>query len=207
MNTSQYRISKDRLLKTLENWDSLMNFKVNIIACGGTALTLMDIKESTKDVDFIVPIISECERLIKFLRNIGYVDGAGGLVHENDPFFIYQFWSGANVFTTELLNSPLNEGQNIPIRKWKKIYLGALNLNDLITTKIFRGTGVDIQDCLEVLKKKDVDPWRLYKHYKETADYDINPDKVMINFINFIERLYSEGLATDEFLKEVMSCR
>jgi len=42
MNTSQYRISKTRLLKTLSNWDSLMNFKVNLIACGGTALTSKD---------------------------------------------------------------------------------------------------------------------------------------------------------------------
>lgn len=183
-----------------------MNFKVNLIACGGTALTLMDIKESTKDVDFIVPVPGEYERLCKFLKNIGYAEGAGGLVHDDDPFFIYQFWSGSNVFTTELLCSPLDEGQNIPVQKWKHIYLGALNLNDLITTKIFRGTVVDVQDCLEVFKKTEIDPWSLYMHYKETADYDINPDKVMMNFIMFAEKLYFKGFVSDDFLKEVMSC-
>ena len=36
-------------MSTLDNWNSLMNFKVHLIACGGTAMILLDIKDSTKD--------------------------------------------------------------------------------------------------------------------------------------------------------------
>ena len=48
VRSKRYRISAIDLLDTLENWDSLMNFRVRLIACGGTALTLLNIKESTK---------------------------------------------------------------------------------------------------------------------------------------------------------------
>ncbi len=41
-----YRLTGDKMLQTIENWDRLMNFRVQLIACGGTALTLLKIKES-----------------------------------------------------------------------------------------------------------------------------------------------------------------
>ena len=49
-------------MSTLDNWNSLMNFKVHLIACGGTAMTLLDIKDSTKDIDFVVPKENEYKR-------------------------------------------------------------------------------------------------------------------------------------------------
>ncbi len=46
-----YRIDKDRLLDTFSAWDSYLKRKVHLIACGGTALTLLGVKDSTKDID------------------------------------------------------------------------------------------------------------------------------------------------------------
>ena len=69
---SKYRITGTELLQTIENWEHLINFKVNLIGCGGTALTLLEIKDSIKDIDFIVPIDKEYVRLMKFLRSLGY---------------------------------------------------------------------------------------------------------------------------------------
>ena len=66
VRTSQYRLGSAELLDTLDNWESLMNFRVHLIACGGTALTLLNIKESTKDIDFIVPVTNEYDKLINF---------------------------------------------------------------------------------------------------------------------------------------------
>ena len=63
-----YRLTGSKLMQTIHNWDSLMNFHVRLIACGGTALTLLNIKETTKDIDFVVPVVTEYEKLMKFLR-------------------------------------------------------------------------------------------------------------------------------------------
>jgi hypothetical protein len=116
VKTSKYRITGKELIETLDNWDQLMNFKVNLISCGGTALTLLEIKESTKDVDFIVPITREYGRLMKFLTSLGYKEKGGGLRHPHDPNFVYQFWVGNKVFTTALLDPPLDPGRNIFIK-------------------------------------------------------------------------------------------
>ncbi|MEW6079742.1 MAG: hypothetical protein AB1724_18190 [Thermodesulfobacteriota bacterium] len=50
-----YRLNKQTLLSVLGQWNGFLKRKVHLIACGGTALTLLDIKASTKDVDFLVP--------------------------------------------------------------------------------------------------------------------------------------------------------
>jgi len=64
----------DRLLETLEVWDGLIagRGKVHLIACGGTGLTLLGIKDTTKDVDLLVPEEKEYKKLIAFLTNAGY---------------------------------------------------------------------------------------------------------------------------------------
>lgn len=70
----EYRISRDALLKTLTVWDEVMpgRGKIHLIACGGTALTLLGYKASTKDVDFLVPEKKEYKRLVDFLKKAGY---------------------------------------------------------------------------------------------------------------------------------------
>ncbi len=206
VSTSKYRLTGDDLMLTLYNWDSLMNFNIRLIACGGTAMTLLNIKESTKDIDFVVPVETEYKRLMKFLKTIGYQDAGGGLRHSDDPNFIYQFWSGNQVFTTQLLDPILDEGKHIVVREWRHIYLGALNMTDLVITKMFRGTSVDIADCITIFITREIDTEQLLTRYREAARYDLNPDKVIKNFIYFIEKLFEKQLVTIEFLKKVKSC-
>jgi hypothetical protein len=201
----KYRISGVDLLDTLENWDSLMNFRVRLIACGGTALTLLNIKESTKDIDLIVPETSEYDKLMKFLKALNYRYRGNGLVHEDDPYFIYQFWCGNKVFTTDLLESPLKEKKHILIHRWTHIYLGVLNLTDLIITKMFRGTPADREDCLAAFATGQVDAEKLFESYSEAVRYDLNPEKVMQNFGYLAEGLYEDQLISEKFYQKVRS--
>ena len=205
VQTTKYRISGVDLLDTLENWDSLMNFRVRLIACGGTALTLLNIKESTKDIDLIVPETSEYDKLMKFLKALNYRFKGNGLVHEDDPYFIYQFWCGNKVFTTDLLESPLKENKHILINRWTHIYLGALNLTDLIITKMFRGTPGDREDSIAAFSTGQVDAEKLLESFSEAARYDLNPEKVMQNFGYLVEGLHEERLISEKFYQKVRS--
>lgn len=200
---NRYRLSVEDLLATLDNWDSLMNFRVRLIGCGGTALSLLKIKDSTKDIDFTVPVVREYERLMKFLRDLGYEEKGGGLAHDDDPNFIYQFWCGNKVFTTNLLDSPLEPGKHIMVKRWSHIYLGALNLTDLIITKMFRGTPVDRDDCIAAFATGKVKAEKLLERYSETARYDLNPEKMMKNFVYLAEGLRELKLISDNFFEKV----
>ena len=205
VRANKYRITGRELLETIDNWEHLINFKVNLIGCGGTALTLLEIKESTKDIDMIVPVQKEYEKLMTFLRSIGYQEKGNGLAHPDDPNFLYQFWTGNRVFTTELIDSPLETGKNILIKKWRHIYLGALNLQDLIITKMFRCTQVDIDDCVAAFASSNMDSAALLERYAEAAKYDLNPEKMIANFIIFAEALVEKSLVNQSFLEKAAS--
>lgn len=198
-----YRLTSDELLETLEIWDGLMSFRVKLIACGGTAMTLLGIKESTKDIDFIVPVESQHDRLMRFLKEIGYDYGGGGLKHQDDPNFIYQFFCGNFVFTTPLPEPVLNAGNHTLICRWTHIYLGAINLMDLITTKMFRGTSADMEDCTAVFNTGKVDADLLLYRYVNAALHDLNPHKVMENFYFLAEKLLDKKLIREEYLRKV----
>jgi hypothetical protein len=201
--STKYRLSANDLLDTLDNWNSLMNFRVHLIACGGSALTLLKIKDSTRDIDFTVPMHKEYDRLMKFLGDLGYEEKGGGFAHDDDPNFIYQLWRGKKVFTTDLLDSPLDSGNHIPIKRWSHIYLAALNLTDLIITKMFRGTSVDRDDCIAAFATGKVNAEKLLERYSETARYDLNPEKMMKNLVYLAEGLRELKLVSDKFLEKV----
>ena len=67
-----YRLNKHSLLDILGQWNGFAKRKIHLIACGGTAMTLQDIKESTRDVDIIVPV--ELERLDRHFREMAQYD-------------------------------------------------------------------------------------------------------------------------------------
>ncbi len=55
----EYRIDKERLIDTIAVWDSYLCRKVHLIACGGTAMTLLGIKDSTKNLDHFLSLLKE----------------------------------------------------------------------------------------------------------------------------------------------------
>ena len=63
----EYRLNKNHLLEILGEWNRFLKRKIHLIACGGTAMTLMGVKSSTKDVDFIAPKVREHDYLTKQL--------------------------------------------------------------------------------------------------------------------------------------------
>jgi hypothetical protein len=191
----QYRIDKEGLLAELAAWNNFLGRKVYLIACGGTALTLLGVKDSTKDIDFMVPRVNDYAYLIKLLKELGYksVTGSGWA---RGGGFIFEFYRENRVHTTELLESPLKAGNHIPVKEYSRIYLGALNYYDLIISKLFRGTSVDMDDCLALIKaKRDVmDIQKLETRFLMTAGYDVSEQKIVLNLKHFLKRLKKEGL-------------
>ena len=189
-----YRVLADELTETLGAWDELIpgREKIRMIACGGTALTLLGYKESTKDVDFLLPDKGEYERLVKFLEGAGYEPVTSCGWKRSGENIIFDLYPGKRVYSTELLTSPLEEGGNRRVKEWKKIYLGVLNPVDLIISKLFRGTDADLQDSLELLKREKVDLKKLEKRYRETARYETGESRVLKNFALFLSRVKKE---------------
>jgi hypothetical protein len=191
-----YRIDTQQLLDILGQWNHFIKRKVHLIACGGTALTLLGIKNSTKDVDFIVPMVPEYKYLVKILQDLGYNQASGYGWKKQGEIFIFDLFPGNRIHTTELLESPLLEGNHQLLQEFSKLYIGILNAYDLIASKLFRGTEVDFEDCLMLVRARrdEIDLERIEKHFKELARHDVSEERLIGNIEHFMSLLREEGL-------------
>jgi len=189
-----YRIDKKGLFDRLGAWNRFLKRSVHLVACGGTALTLLNIKPSTKDIDLIIPNVDEYRYLIDTLGQLGY-KSASGSGWARDDGFIFDIFAGKRVHTTELLDSPLDEGKNTLIKEFSRIYLGVLNHYDILISKLFRGASVDMEDCRLLVKSKiyEIDIKKFIGRFQETASYDISEEKVNKNLDHFLRILKKEG--------------
>ena len=191
------RADKQLLLARLADWDSFLRRRVRLIACGGTALTLLNIKPSTKYIDLIVPDIGEHDYLLRTLEKLGYKSVSGSGLRRGDDF-VFDLFRGSRVHTTDLIESPLEPKNHILIKEFSSIYLGALNLYDLLISKLFRGESVDFEDCLTLVgqRRNEIDLQIFEERFRETASYDISEERAIKNleyFIDLIKKRDSNG--------------
>lgn len=187
----KYRLTKQDLFDTLTGWNSFLRKNVHLIACGGTALTLMNIKESTKDVDFMIPVPEEYDYIIEVLGMLGYKRTTASGWRRRGEQYIFDLFRGKRIHTTELLESPLENGRSRVIKEWNSVSLAILNEYDLITSKLFRGTTTDYEDCIALIKGRQgkIDIEKLKRHFFETASYDVSEERDKNNFEFFIKKL------------------
>lgn len=140
-------LDKSRLLSLLEAVDAELEGgeggnntkKITLVAAGGTAMTLLDLKPSTIDIDFTGPYddIAEFNRI------------QNGIPHG----FKIDTWSDGMVFSQGLPDDYLKKSIAIKTKKLKKINLKALHPVDIIVTKIGRLNDRDVQDIRDCIKK------------------------------------------------------
>jgi hypothetical protein len=191
----EYRLTKEMLIAQLAQWDSFLKREIHLIACGGTAMTLLGVKASTRDVDFIVPKQQEYEYLIKLLKDLGYKNVRGSGWARDHEAFIFDLFAGKRVHTTDLLNDPLESANHTLIKEFAHIYLGVLNDYDLIVSKLFRGDRVDFEDCVSLMKaRKDVvDMDKLKNYFFEMLSYHpVGKNRVQGNWDSF-QKMLSEA--------------
>ena len=191
MVQTEYRLGREELLDILRAWNRLLRRKVRLIACGGTALTLLGVKASTKDVDFMVPDIREYNYLTKQLPAMGYMQTNGPGWRRKGEVFHFDIFRGNSIHTTGLLQSPLEDDRNRLLVEFSHLYIGILNDYDLIVSKLMRGTSVDFEDCvmLATAHHDGLDIERLVTHFHEMVSYDVAEKRLRPNIDHFLELL------------------
>ena len=131
---------KSALFDLLEVLDEDLNKRITIVAVGGTAMTLLDLKPSTIDLDFTLSgdDLPEFDRVLK----------------NNPPGFKVDKWPDGYVFCQYLPDDYLEK--SIKIREFSHISLRAIQPVDIIVTKIGRLYERDIQDIGDCIRKSNV---------------------------------------------------
>lgn len=188
----EYRLNKESLLTSLAQWNSFLKRKVHLIACGETAMTLLNIKESTRDIDFMVPKEGEYKYLVKTIQLLGYKNVPSYGWARSGEVFVFDLFPGNRIHTTDLLDDPLQEGKHVLIKEFSHIYLGVLNDYDLIVSKLFRGSEVDFQDCAHLIEahKDEINIEKLKMHFFELLSYhSVGEERVKGHWETFEKRL------------------
>lgn len=166
-------LSKQQLLDFLEELDKKLEREITVVAVGGTAMTLHNIKASTIDVDFTIPAedFSEFHRVLDLVPHGFKVD----------------IWNNGMVFSQDLPEDYLEKSK--PVRtKMKSMKLKTLDPLDIIVTKIGRLNERDKEDIATCIKKFKITKTHIKKRAKQVIytgreeNYEINLNHIMRNF-------------------------
>jgi hypothetical protein len=129
-------LDKGSLVEFLKVLDGELDDRITIVAAGGTAMTLLDVKTSTIDVDFTIPAK---EKII--FENVLHITPHG---------FKIDMWPDGLVFSQQLPPDYLEK--SIQILALDHIVLKALDPVDIVVSKAGRLDHKDIEDIESCIK-------------------------------------------------------
>lgn len=169
------RLNSRVLLNFLEEVDKELERKITLIAVGGSALTLLGAKPSTRDVDFALPNDNreEFQRALK----------------DTPHGFVVHCFNDGMIFSQSLPDDYLSKSALVK-HKMKNIQLRTLSPLDIVVTKIGRLDDRDKQDIDTCIKKFHLTKARVTKRAKQVEyvgreeNYEINLNYVLKKFFN-----------------------
>jgi hypothetical protein len=164
-------VESKTLTEFILEFDKHLSRRMRIIAVGGTALTLLGKKASTKDIDFCFVQDSDKKSFVKIARRLGYISESARLVCRDLTIDVY---SNGYIFCVQL---PSDYAANaVKIREMQKIDLFALSPLDLIITKASRFNDRDKEDILTIIDAYDVSLQELVSRWISTMENSLVRD-------------------------------
>ncbi len=154
--------NKSAVLDLLSVLNEDLAKKITLVAVGGTAMTLLNLKNSTIDIDFTIPGCDKSE--------------FEGALKNNPSGYKIDRWYDGYVFCQYLPNDYLEK--SVRIREFSKISLRALQPVDIIATKIGRLKESDLQDIELCIKKGNVSEAKLVERAELILPTYVGPDGV-----------------------------
>jgi len=164
-------ISKNDLLKWIKEVDKRLKNKIVLLAVGGTAMTLLGLKPSTRDIDFCV----------KSSQKLDFQKAC------DDRYRVDLFVDGY-IFSEQLPDDYLDIA--VEIMNLKNVELKALAPVDIIITKAARLNARDEEDISVIAKSVPKD--FLVKRFFEVANsYAGNEEHFKYHLEVILKRFYS----------------
>ena len=166
-------INQEQLFALLTSISKFIDIKIRIYALGGTALTILNIKKSTLDIDINIQSEKEYNYLINIFESIGF-EKLGGLKWSSQEGLVFDVFHSGYIFGTDLLQDYTEKSTHI--KSFNKIDLLTLSLEDIIITKLARGDLRDFEDIKSIFKKENILIEELVQRYKKTMETSAVPN-------------------------------
>jgi len=169
-HTSEYNKSDIDTTELFNLFTSISKFfhkNVNLYALGGTALTLLNIKTSTIDIDINIDKESEYRYVCKIFSNIGF-KRESSIRYRTQEGLAFDIFHGSNIMGTNLLEDCLEKSKII--KKFGNLTLHTLSLEDIIISKLARGDPRDMDDIKSIFDDTKIELRSLVDRYKKTME-------------------------------------
>ena len=167
---------KNALFDFLSVLNEDLTKKITLVAAGGTAMTLLDLKPSTIDIDFTIP---GCDR-VEFEQAL----------KNNPPGYKVDRWTDGCIFCQTLPNDYLEK--SIKINDFSHISLRALQPVDIIVQN-WTVKRRDMQDIDACIKKANVSEAQIRDRALLVVQTYVGPEE---------DYLYHLNLVLDNFFKK-----
>lgn len=176
-------INAEKLFELIGSISKYIEKEIKMYALGGTALTILNIKNSTLDVDFNIESYSEYKYICKIFENIGFEKK--GIRWISQEGLAFDMFYGSNILGTELLSDAISESKFI--KSFGNIKIYTLPLEDIIISKLARGDSRDFDDIKKILETKKIDIKTLIERYKATMETSTvaNYQQKLLDLIEF----------------------
>jgi hypothetical protein len=166
----QHNIKETNAEELFELLDSLSKYieeNIKMYALGGTALTILEIKLSTRDIDINIHSYKEYLYICKLFEQMGFKK-TGTIRWLTQEGLAFDLFTRSNFLGTQLLPDGLERSKFI--KSFGKIELYTLCLEDIIISKLARGDMRDFNDIKKILESNKINLNYLVSRYKETME-------------------------------------
>lgn len=194
---NQSNVSRHQLMDLLEKINEFLDMRIDIFAVGGTALTLLGLKDSTRDIDFNVDSERGRKKMEDLFRAMNF-KRISGFKWETDVGFQIDLFSNGYIFCTQLPDDYANLSREI--RNFGRMRLFAISPYDIIIMKLGRGDSRDFDDIRIILGKKKIGLRKLADRYIKTMENSMVPNARENMLILLKERMREWDMKTDNMV-------
>ena len=170
MAQNKKETNANELFELLESISKYLERKIKMYALGGTALTILEIKPSTLDVDIDIESQKDYKYICEIFERIGF-KRIGDIRWQTQEGLFFDLFMGSNILGTELLIDYIGKSQFI--KSFGYIELYTFSLYDIIISKLARGDPRDFNDIKMIFETQNINLAELVKRYKETMETSI----------------------------------
>ena len=169
MTHNEKEINAEELFELIESISKFIEKEISMYALGGTALTMLHIKKSTRDVDINIASNAEYQYICKIFDDLGFEKK--GIRWISQEGLAFDMFHESNILGTGLLPDCIDKSKFI--KSFGNIKLYTLPLEDIIISKLARGDSRDFDDIKTILEVEKIDLRKLVQRYKETMKNSI----------------------------------
>jgi len=167
---NEKEINANELYELLESISEYIEIEVQMYALGGTALTILGVKQSTRDIDININSSKQYNYIREIFEKIGFKNNRS-LRWFTQEGLAFDLFHGSNILGTQLMDDCLKLSKFI--RKIGNIELYTLSLYDIIISKLARGDERDFIDIKHIFEKENILLKVLIERYIKTMEVSI----------------------------------